>query len=426
MRSSSLRRRIILAFLLFGGVLGVSLVGAAYHLSTQFKEKIIAQQLFAELDGVVLYYSIYRRLPASKSSESRIYLSAGKSTFGLPAYLDSLAPGFHNIPFDGQRHHVVVKDMEGARFYLVHPDSALQLNQSYLLFLILTLIVSLLAALGIGTLVSYRVTRPLTRLARDVANAGGENSKVRLAEGLHNDEIGALAAALDLHLERTKALIAREREFNDDASHELRTPLAVLKGTVELLFTDPDLPDSARKRLQRIDHALREISDVIAGLLLLSRPADDAESTTLYPVAPVLQEVVENNRYLISGKLIELSMELGGATQVPVTPCTLRIVLGNLIRNAFNYTTRGKILLKLGKDSLTIEDTGIGIQQSDLGRLFERYYRGAEAAKAAAGMGLGLSLVQRVCERYGWRIEITSHAGAGTQVRLLFRQASPV
>ncbi|RJQ46229.1 MAG: sensor histidine kinase [Gammaproteobacteria bacterium] len=426
MRSSSLQRRIILAFSLFGGVLGVSLVGASYYLTLQFREEIISQKLFAELDSVVLYYTIYHRLPAPRSAESRIYLSAGKNTFGLPAHLNKLTPGFHSVAVAGQKHHVAVKDMEGARFYLSQPDSALQLNQSYLLFLTLTLIISLLAALAIGAAVSNRVTRPLIRLTRKIADAGGENSKTRLAGGLDNDEIGALAAALDLHVERTKALIAREREFGDDASHELRTPLAVLKGTVELLLLEPDLPDSARKRLQRIEHALHEISDVIAGLLLLSRAPNTTESTTLYPVEPVLHEVVENNRYLISGKPIELSMELDGTTQVSVAPSTLRIVLGNLIRNAFNYTIHGRILLKLDKGSLTIEDTGIGIQQSDMGRLFERYYRGAEASKAAAGMGLGLSLVQRVCERYGWRIEIISHAGSGTRVRLLFKEASPV
>jgi signal transduction histidine kinase len=420
---SKLRRRIILAFLLFGGVLGVSLVGAAYHLSTRFKEEIVAQKLFAELDSAVLLYSLYRRLPPPGPAETRVYLSAGESAFGLPAHLNKLTSGFHAIRFDGQRHHVVVKDMEGARFYLVQPDSALQLNQTYLLFLSLALVGALLAALVVGAAVSSRVTRPLARLARNLADAGEENYKTRLADGLDHDEIGTLAALFDRHMERTRALIAREREFSDDASHELRTPLAVLKGTVELLLLEPGLPDSARARLQRIERALHEISDVIAGLLLLSHPPASADSATSYQVAPVLQEVVDNNRYLISGKPIELSMELDNATQVPVTPSTLSIVLGNLIRNAFNYTTRGKILLKLERDSLAIEDTGIGIQQSDMERLFERYYRGAEAAKAAAGMGLGLSLVQRVCERYGWRIEITSHAGSGTRVKLLFHEA---
>lgn len=138
-------------------------------------------------------------------------------------------------------------------------------------------------------------------------------------------------------------------------------------------------------------------------------------------MAPVLHEAVEQHRYLLAGKPIELVMETEAEPYITVAPPVLHIVLGNLVRNAFNYTTCGRIILRLGHDSVSIE--GIGIPPHDLPHVYERHYRGSLAPSVTAGMGLGLSLVKRICDRYGWRIDITSEPGAGTRVQLSFGAA---
>jgi signal transduction histidine kinase len=96
------------------------------------------------------------------------------------------------------------------------------------------------------------------------------------------------------------------------------------------------------------------------------------------------------------------------------------MVIGNLLRNAFAYTDRGKIRVLLDGGSLTVTDTGIGIDAKDLPRVFERYYH----SQRSHGAGIGLSLVKRICERYGWTITIDSEPGFGTASHLEFAPKS--
>ncbi len=92
-----------------------------------------------------------------------------------------------------------------------------------------------------------------------------------LAPYFAEDEVGELAKALDDYAGRLTEVVQRDREFNADVSHELRTPLAVIRGAVELLLSKPDLDDRTRKRLQRIERAEQQCTDLISALLLLSR-----------------------------------------------------------------------------------------------------------------------------------------------------------
>ena len=92
------------------------------------------------------------------------------------------------------------------------------------------------------------------------------------------------------------------------------------------------------------------------------------------------------------------------------------MVLGNLIRNAYAYTQKGGVKITLKNDGVIIEDTGVGMSDTQLARAFDRHYRAGKK-----GGGIGLSLIKRICQRYGWNISMASEAGIGTRVRLWFK-----
>ena len=117
---------------------------------------------------------------------------------------------------------------------------------------------------------------------------------------------------------------------------------------------------------------------------------------------------------------VEMFVELEPVV-VKGSPVMVASVVNNLLLNAVNYTQRGTINVTLTRDTLTVRDTGIGIPPEDLGRIFERRYRGAQSR----GLGLGLYLVSRICDRLGWRIETESRSGEGTTFRIRL-QASVV
>ena len=112
---------------------------------------------------------------------------------------------------------------------------------------------------------------PVSELAQRLRDSGRSSQPEALAAHFPDDEVGELAKALDDYSSRLTDVVKRDREFNADVSHELRTPLAVIKGAVELLLSRPDLDDKTRSRLQRIQRAEQQCTDLISALLLLSR-----------------------------------------------------------------------------------------------------------------------------------------------------------
>ena len=309
------------------------------------------------------------------------------------------------------------------RFYVTFDTEPMELSHLFLAWLPLTglaltvIAVSLLA----GQWLSRYVLLPVSRLTARVTQLRQGATRIKLSGIDASNELSALAVAIDGYTGRIQSFIQRERDFANDASHELGTPLAALKGAVELLLTEPSLSAQAQKCLHRIERNLTALSDTVSGLVLLSHePGLQSVAATRHAVAPVLHAVVEQHRYLLADKPIELMIETEGEPYIMTAPPVLNIVLGNLVRNAFNYTTRGRIILRLGHDNVSIEDSGIGIPPHDLPHVFERHSRSSLAPSVTAGMGLGLSLVKRICDRYGWRIDIASTQGVGTRVQLSF------
>jgi signal transduction histidine kinase len=102
--------------------------------------------------------------------------------------------------------------------------------------------------------------------------------------------------------------------------------------------------------------------------------------------------------------------------QLHVHPALFAIVVANLVRNATAHTENGTVKVCLAINRLVVSDTGIGIRGDEIGRVFQRYYRGAESR----GSGIGLSLVKRICDRQGWQILLESREGEGTTATLDF------
>ena len=212
--------------------------------------------------------------------------------------------------------------------------------------------------------------------------------------------------------------VDRERAFTGDVSHELRTPLAAIDGAAEILLADPDLDEDKRRRVERIAQAVREASEVTSALLLMAREeSSEAYTVSECQVEDVLKQVIQAYLHLRNKNTLLMELKIEDHPVLEVEPSLLRVVLGNLIRNAYAYTQKGGVKITLKNDGVTIVDTGIGMSDTELTRVFDRHYRASEKG----GAGIGLSLVKRICQHYGWKITIASEAGIGTRVSLLFQ-----
>src|SRR5690606_41839890 len=154
-----------------------------------------------------------------------------------------------------------------------------------------------------------------------------------------------------------------------------------------------------RARLLRIQRAEQQCSDLIGSLLLLSR---NERGQGRSDVAVVAEQLLESHRAQLGGKSLELHLqgEEGGLV-VEAPEAALSVALGNLIGNAGKYTPSGEVVVKLGDDAVQVIDTGPGLTPGGAHGPFRRGYRGTHAGHSQ-GAGIGLSIVSRLCELYGW------------------------
>ena len=274
-----------------------------------------------------------------------------------------------------------------------------------------------LFSLLVGWWAASRVMSPVTELAQRLRRSGRSAEPEALASHFAEDEVGELAKTLDDYAERLTDVVKRDREFNADVSHELRTPLAVIRGASELLLAKPDLDSKTRARLQRIERAEQQCTDLISALLLLSR---NERGHGAADVGRLAEQLLDAHRTQLGGKPLTLRME-GAVGQVIVDApdAAVTVALSNLIGNAVKYTQQGDIIVRLGDNAVEVIDSGPGLSAEDAARLFERGYRGSHAEHTQGG-GIGLSIVRRLCALYGWRVRVVPGQERGVIATLTF------
>jgi signal transduction histidine kinase len=257
----------------------------------------------------------------------------------------------------------------------------------------------------------------VTELARRLRRSGRNAEPEALAAHFAEDEVGELAKALDDYAGRLTEVVKRDREFNADVSHELRTPLAVIRGAVELLLARSDIDDKTRGRLQRIQRAEQQCTDLISALLLLSR---NERGHGAADVGRIAAQLLDAHQGQLGGKPLTLRLDgAPGQLVVDAPEAAVTVALSNLIGNAVKYTLQGEVAVRLGPDHVEVIDSGPGLSAEDAARLFERGYRGSHAEHTQGG-GIGLSIVRRLCALYGWRVRVVPGAERGVVATLTF------
>jgi two-component system phosphate regulon sensor histidine kinase PhoR len=213
------------------------------------------------------------------------------------------------------------------------------------------------------------------------------------------------------------------RDFVANASHELRTPLAAIHGFAETLLGNPSLSEADRRAyLDVIDRHARRLGAIVADLLELSRIESRETTFERAPIDMVklAETLLRDWRPRIEEKQLAVSLvcERAGTAWGDAQACEQ--ILSNLLDNAIKYTEAGgSITLRIGGDdrSLRVEvaDTGVGIPERDLSRIFERFYRVDKArSRSQGGTGLGLAIVKHLVQGLGGEIQVESALGRGS------------
>lgn len=417
MKRRSLSRRIAVPFLalaLFSGSLG-GLLAVLFAYTTE--DHIFDRLLALETDRLHTAGGPGEPLPEPELPFANYYLDADLPDFLRAPLADE--PGRREVfGSDGRHYHLrrVMPEADAEPVWIV-----LQVEDYLVVRPVLTRIMGMLAlsVLGIiviaavtGLYVANRVTRPLRSLADEVTALEPDQLPVEWDASYPPDEVGRLADTMRDAFRRIQRFIDREQRFTQDASHELRTPLAVVESCAEMLAQSTD-PEQAAVLVDRIRSAALSMHLSVDVLLALAREDDPARSVQSTAVLPVVERTVVNHASLLAGKPVEVTVSIGPDWRITGDPAALQVLVANLVSNAFRYTKQGEIRIERDGDDLLVINSGSGIDgsQSADGT------KPAAPHRAEAGLGLGLSIVERLCERCGWRFELTS-SSSGTRARL--------
>lgn len=409
-------RRIVIAFtlmtLVVSGIFSLSIVGIVHFI----EEHLVSEELGHELD-TVLHTDIKGGQPPRLAANTRFYASDIPG-YAIPELLRDLGEGFTEVVRNDEAYYVYTREMNGQRYLLVQEQHEFEAREQVLFSVVLAgFLFSIGGAWLLGRLLAHKVMAPVSQLAQQVRHRDQLDGQAQpLAQQYPDDEVGHLAAAFDGTLGQLRHTLERERLFTSDVSHELRTPLMIISGACELLEEAP-LSPQARQQAARIERAAEEMHDLVQTFLMLARarPEESAigGSATL---ASVAEEQGKRWGALIRGKGLRFEVLDDGADRALYNLTFLRTVMSNLLRNALHYTEQGAVRLIVEGSGFRVEDSGVGIPSGQQERIFEPFVRGPLAR--GEGLGLGLSLVKRICVHQGWQVTVSSQSPNGTCFRV--------
>lgn len=255
-----------------------------------------------------------------------------------------------------------------------------------------------------------KVAQPINRLTDWADQVTLKNFAEPLPE-LAYQELDNLASQLQSSFKRVDDSLDNERKFLSNASHELRTPIAVQQANITLLKKlgawqdDGTEQGKAQERILRASLNMRQLTET---LLWLSRDFQALPKSHTIELSKLAQTLIDENRYLLKHKEVEVVLQRNTCA-LTVPENLSRIILNNLIRNAFQYTHQGHVVIELGEDNIKIIN----------------HCKGSDAIdNQESSFGLGLALVEKICAKAGWHYQMQAIEGGYHTVVTFNHQAN--
>lgn len=388
----SLRTRVAIAFAMCVAVLSVAWGFAFFAAIKLSEDRVLVQQLQRAAENYPFVttnlrgYNEVSSLPASLREWAQTNPEEGLYEFITEElHVAVLSTG------NDQRNAFVVFDVAGIE--------AASSEDWWWLFVIAGIVGTLGAfGFGLGLVVMRRAIAPVAQLAKVVANIdvehlSAEDHKRIQSSRFGDDEVGVLAETIERTLERISAFVERERYFTSSASHELRTPITVITGALELL-EQSDLSAADVKAIDRVRRATLDMKTTIEMFLCLARETDDGLYDEQFLVMPLVSQAIDQQRYLLSRKFVDVDIEDLANPRVHGNQQAFAIAVNNLVRNAFEHTLEGQ-----GPITIRIKEHELFVTNQVSNDTDQRH---TPSEATPHGYGLGLGIVQRLCERNGW------------------------
>lgn len=265
--------------------------------------------------------------------------------------------------------------------------------------------VILAVAIGVALVLARRIARPLSSLAESVRALDPAGPWPALPATPRDAEVATVSAAIHELRTRIAGFVEREQAFTRDASHELRTPLAVVRSTTAQLLDDPSLPPATRHGLERVAQACARLEWTVRSLLELAR--EPMPLTAATAVRPVLEDVVLEAAEALRASGLTVVIELPPDVTLRTPPAALRLVLSGIVANACTHASPGVLHVRASGAALEVRNPVDPLTLPDPARLGTPGVRRDDSP----GLGLGLQIGRRLCERSGLTLRVAADDG---------------
>lgn len=425
---NGLNSKLVRVFVLQVLAISVATIMGVFGAALIVERVLVKEALTGEAEHFWEHYKKDSNFALPNTNNLRGYMAQQSTYAAVPEWLHDIPLGFHRVEKGLDSNPVVyVSDRGADRLFLVFDEVQVSSLAFYFGIAPLTAVLLLIYLLTwIGYVLSRRAVSTVVQLADAVRNYdfnSGEFEKFQPdVNGDSSDaEVATLVNAFNQFIDRMESFIQRERNFTRNASHELRTPLAVVKANLELLQRFDD-PEKRSRTVERMSRTVRDMESLVETLLILARETESKLSWSSVVLNDLLSETLCQVARALPNDAIETRLEAKGLLEIDAPERVLAIVFTNLIRNAMTYTDAGMVTVGIDHRGISVKDTGCGMSESDLEHMFEPFYRGHD--RSNEGYGLGLAIVRRLCDRFGWVLHADSELGAGTEVRVEFPRAT--
>ena len=318
---------------------------------------------------------------------------------------------------------IVVSPWKNQKLYVVYDISGFAQEESpdsfytdkFVLYVLIPLALLLtFFAFLLSMFLTKGILKPLTRLAQQVTSVQLEQLSKPLTGRFYPDEVGELADTFNQLINKIDEYIQHEKRFSREVSHELRTPTTSLTMALDLLEQTP-LNTQQKTLFARMQRANKEMTQLINTFLWLAKNKPEHAQLENVHLHNCVAQVLSKLSYLSENKPVEIINQVNPEQYFQVNAGLLDIVLSNLLRNALQYTHQGSVKIINNETSLTVIDTGLGIPANELSNITEAFY-----SLQPDGVGLGMSIVQRVISKLGWQLLVESEEGKGTKMTIVF------
>ena len=305
-------------------------------------------------------------------------------------------------------------------------DSVTTTLQNLRMTILVLIPVYIAVALLGGFLIANKALSPIIQITKTAKQITKDDLSKRIHYNGPQDEVGELAETFDSMLDRLKESFYREKRFSSDVSHELRTPVTAIMVSAESSLNRNETVDEYRDSMEAIWKESKIMSTMISQLLMMARGNDAKNVFEMEPINisdlthTIIDELLDRSEH----PDITLTAEIEDGIILQAEQTLYMRLLINLIDNAQKYNRPGgQVAVSLSQANdfvmLQVKDTGIGISEENLPRIWDRFYK-ADVSRADSSPGLGLSIVKWIADLHGGMVSVKSEPGSGSLFEVRF------